>query len=94
MTVAFTVISLVGRVQAWHEEPPPCTAPLQPFVYKGCFQDQSSQTLPFRSTLPANNMTVEVFTAECKGSGFRFALLLWDPLASGQQLQLSVQGQQ
>lgn len=72
MAVAFTAGGLlVGQVQAWHRALPPCTAPFQPFVYKGCFQEQ---TLPFRSTLPSNNMTVEVCASECKGNSYRYAL--------------------
>lgn len=62
------------QVQAWHIDLPGCTAPFRPFVYSGCFADNTADaTLSFHSDADRYNMTVEVCMAECKGNGFRYA---------------------
>lgn len=71
---AIVAAALLQLGLAWNIDLPPCTAPFQPFVYSGCFQDPTSQpALDYRSSLPSNNMTVELCVAECKGNGYRYA---------------------
>ncbi|KAK0621140.1 WSC domain-containing protein [Bombardia bombarda] len=74
IAAALAAISLLGRVQAWTPELPPCLEPFQPFVYSGCYADSGSPTtLSFRSSLDQQNMTVETCVSECKGNGYRYA---------------------
>ncbi|KAH8909665.1 WSC-domain-containing protein [Coniochaeta sp. PMI_546] len=66
--------ALFTHVQAWHIDLPACTAPFRPFVYSGCFADNTPDaTLSFHSDADRYNMTVEGCMAECKGNGFRYA---------------------
>ncbi|VUC23765.1 unnamed protein product [Clonostachys rosea] len=44
-----------------------------PFISKGCYSDDSSKALDFRSPSSQYSMTVEQCTAECKGNGYRYA---------------------
>src|ERR1700743_3381316 len=74
LTTALVGLSLVYQVRAWTPELPACLSPFQPFVYTGCYKDTCSpDTLSMRTTLPSDNMTVEICTAECKGNGYRYA---------------------
>ncbi|KAK3692812.1 WSC domain-containing protein [Podospora appendiculata] len=74
MAAALAATHMVGQVQAWTVELPPCLSPFQPFVYSGCYDDNGSpHTLAFRSSLDQQNMTVETCVAECKGNGYRYA---------------------
>jgi hypothetical protein len=70
---ALAATTLVNHVQAWNIDLPPCLSSFKPFVYSGCFQDGSPNTLSFRSDADAQNMTVQGCMAECKGNGFRYA---------------------
>lgn len=78
MAAAIAAVALVGRVQANEHPLPPCLDPFQPFVYSGCFQDtHSPQILPYRSSSPQDQMTVEECVSECKGNGYRYAGLTY-----------------
>ncbi|KAB5558603.1 WSC domain-containing protein [Coniochaeta sp. 2T2.1] len=72
---ALAATALFTYVQATHIDLPACTAPFRPFVYSGCFADNtaSGATLSFHSDADRYNMTVEGCMAECKGNGFRYA---------------------
>ncbi|OIW33464.1 WSC-domain-containing protein [Coniochaeta ligniaria NRRL 30616] len=66
--------ALFTHVQAWHLDLPACTTPFRPFVYSGCFADNTPDAaLSFKSDGDHNNMTVEWCMAECKSNGFRYA---------------------
>ena len=54
---------------------PPCTQPYTPFIYSGCYTENTSgaRALPFNPSLSFNSMTVERCTAACKSNGYRYA---------------------
>ncbi|KAE8451464.1 hypothetical protein EG329_004093 [Mollisiaceae sp. DMI_Dod_QoI] len=79
--VTSVVLSLLSSASAahvakrWTPELPSCSC-FTPYKYAGCFADPSVPTTALidRITdLPAENMTVEVCTAFCKGNGYQYA---------------------
>ncbi|CAH0020298.1 unnamed protein product [Clonostachys rhizophaga] len=68
--------ALLAPLATATERPPLPACPsgnFTPFISKGCYSDDGSKALDFRSPSSQYSMTVEQCTAECKGNGYRYA---------------------
>ncbi|CAH0002845.1 unnamed protein product, partial [Clonostachys byssicola] len=68
--------ALLAPLATATERPPLPSCPsgnFTPFISKGCYSDDASKALDFRSPSSQYSMTVEQCTAECKGNGYRYA---------------------
>ncbi|CAH0058856.1 unnamed protein product [Clonostachys solani] len=69
-------LALLAPLATATERPPLPACPsgnFTPFISKGCYSDDGSKALDFRSPSSQYSMTVEQCTAECKGNGYRYA---------------------